>query len=259
PRLVLACRQPISPLVPYTTLFRSDCADHRELLLSRLQQGLPVGYFPETAYWVAFDNSVPTYLPVYMWSRWRDMAEIARLAEVNGHAGLDRHITFSSGWEWGYWQNDYVVLRMSWGLADDWRVHVREMFAPFGDTGRELADVVADTAEEQRRALVDGRLAAWLAGRDGIIDLGELAGIVSQPARLHFREIATISADERQAFVSNTIVPLEDHADRLAALRDRANGSMVPAAEPWRREIAEGLEITAARAGYMATLLRAVV
>ena len=36
-----------------------------EFLFDRLENGLPVAYFPESAYWVAFDNSVPTYLPMY--------------------------------------------------------------------------------------------------------------------------------------------------------------------------------------------------
>jgi hypothetical protein len=233
--------------------------DHRELMLERLAQGLPVGYFPETAYWVAFDNSVPTYLPLYIWSRWRDFSEIARIANESGHENLDRHITFSSGWEWGYWQNDYAVFRMGYELADDWRHHVRQMFEPFGDAGLELADIVGDTAEEQRSALMDQRLAAYLAGRDGIIDLGELVDIVSQPARVHFREIVEMSEIEREAFVSAVVVPLEAHAARLAELYGRAATLQTLEGEPWRREIAEGLEVTAARAAYMAALLRAVV
>jgi hypothetical protein len=234
-----------------------DFGDHRELLLSRLAQGLPVGYFPETAYWVAFDNSVPTYLPLYMWSRWRDVAEIARIADEAGHPSLDRHITFSSGWEWGYWQNDYAIFRMGYAVAEDWREHVREMFAPFGEAGGALAAIVGDAAEEQRHALMDQRLAAYMAGRDGIIDIGELAGIVSQPARVHFRDIPTMEAGEREAFVASTIVPLEAHAEALSELRRRAAELALPAGETWRREIEEGLDVTSARAAFMAALLRA--
>ena len=39
---------------------------HREFLVDRLRAEQPVVYFPESAYWVAFDNSVPTYLPLYI-------------------------------------------------------------------------------------------------------------------------------------------------------------------------------------------------
>ena len=53
-----------------------DFAEHREFLFERLENGLPVAYFPESAYWVAFDNLVPTYLPMYVRSRWLDMFEI---------------------------------------------------------------------------------------------------------------------------------------------------------------------------------------
>ena len=31
-------------------------------------------------------------------------------------------MTFSSGFEWGYWQNDYATTRMNYQLADDWNL-----------------------------------------------------------------------------------------------------------------------------------------
>ncbi len=64
-------------------------------------------YWPESSYWVSFDNSVPLLLLTYLDARWRDMNTMKRI-------GVDNHITFSSGWEWGYWLIDWSIARWSW-------------------------------------------------------------------------------------------------------------------------------------------------
>ncbi|MGD0282382.1 MAG: hypothetical protein ABSB95_08485 [Dissulfurispiraceae bacterium] len=64
-------------------------------------------YWPESAYWVAFDNSVPLLLLPYLDARWSDMKTIEKI-------GVDNHLTFSSGWEWGYWLMDWSIARWSW-------------------------------------------------------------------------------------------------------------------------------------------------
>ena len=95
--------------------------EHRAFLEEKLAAGEPVGYFPETAYWVAFDDSVPAYLPLYIRSRYQDLAAFPDLQD---------HVLFSTGWEWGYWQNDVAALRMSWAVPDAWEDTVAWMFAP---------------------------------------------------------------------------------------------------------------------------------
>jgi len=64
-------------------------------------------YWPESAYWVAFDNSVPLLLLPYLDARWSDMTAMERI-------GVANHLTFSSGWEWGYWLIDWSIARWSW-------------------------------------------------------------------------------------------------------------------------------------------------
>jgi hypothetical protein len=64
-------------------------------------------YWPESAYWVSFDNSVPLLLLMYLDSRLSDMETMKKI-------GVSNHLTFSSGWEWGYWLVDWSVARWSW-------------------------------------------------------------------------------------------------------------------------------------------------
>lgn len=64
-------------------------------------------YYPESAYWITFDNSIPMYLLPYLGARLDDIDTMAAM-------GVPGHITFSSGWEWGYWTIDWSIARWSW-------------------------------------------------------------------------------------------------------------------------------------------------
>jgi hypothetical protein len=209
--------------------------EHRAFLEEKLTAGEPVGYFPETAYWVAFDNSVPTYLPLYVRSRWEDLAAFPTLED---------HVLFSSGWEWGYWQNDWAALRMSWDTPADWRDVYAEMFAPVDPA---LADVAVALAEAEHTWILEGRLAAYLAGRDTFIDLGDQIGVLAQPDRPGFDEVRDMTPEASAALVAS-----------LSAMAD-AFGAIAPPSgdDPWSREVADGLEVTSLRARYIATLYAA--
>ncbi len=231
-----------------------DFSEHRAYLLERLDAGEPVGYHPETAYWVAFDNSVPTYLPLYIRSRWLDLDQIR--AATTG--ALDEQVLFSSGWEWGYWQNDYAALRMSYHLPTDWRDEVVEMMAPFGDAGSQMAAAIDDLAAAQHDALIEQRLAPYLAGRDFYIDVGDQVGIVSQPDRVLFEEVAAMSPTELDAFTSTVLDPLTTLRDRFGEIyavvdRIEAGGP----ARIWRDELRDGLAVDTARLRFVCALYQA--
>ena len=72
--------------------------EHRDYITQRMCAGQRVAYFPETAYWVAFDDSVPMYLPLYVYSRWTDLKYLADQAAQPGCVPLDEHLLFSTGW-----------------------------------------------------------------------------------------------------------------------------------------------------------------
>jgi hypothetical protein len=223
---------------------------HRELLLERIEQGQPVGYFPESAYWVAFDNSVPQYFPLYIRSRWLDM----RTAADETGTGIDDHVLFSSGWEWGYWQNDYATLRMNWSVPDDYETVVQDMFAVYDPT---LAEVVVATAELQRDALIEQRLAAWIVGVDNVMELGYGLDIVSQPERpqlKHFDQLDDAQRDE----IAQVVVDLRAYAAELAALQERMREGHYPD-EIFVREVVHGLEIDRLRALHAADVTQGVL
>jgi hypothetical protein len=80
---------------------------HMQQLLRKYMAERETWYYPESAYWITFDNSVPLFLPSYLSARLSDILYCDTL-NVKGH------ITFSSGWEWGYWLFDWSIANWSW-------------------------------------------------------------------------------------------------------------------------------------------------
>ncbi len=76
-------------------------------LMKKEQAQRETWYFPESAYWVTFDNSVPMFLLPYLSARLTDIKEVEK-------EGITGHLTFSSGWEWTYWLIDWSIARWSW-------------------------------------------------------------------------------------------------------------------------------------------------
>lgn len=208
-----------------------DFAEHRDFLRERLEAGLPVSYYPESAYWIAFDNAVPMYLPVYLRSRYLDLEGIRAMSVTP----LAEHLLFSSGWEWGYWQNDAVGLRLSYRLTPRLEDALDELF---GDA--RVTSLVTRLGDEQRRALILEALAPYLAGRDQVIDAADVLGHVAAPDRPDFHEV--------DAAFAPTLAQLATHAEAVEALAREAGA--LPTDDPFVREVVDGVELTAARARF---------
>jgi hypothetical protein len=198
--------------------------EHRAYLEGRLAEGKPVGYFPESAYWIAFDINVPVFLPLYVRSRHLDLARSAAVGQ------LDDHVLFSSGWEWGYWLTDASTLRMNYTRPAAWHEAVADLYGGWGATGTAAADLVRRLGEAQHRALIIERLAAYVAGRDQIIDAGDRLGIFSQPDRPEFSELLADTPAARAEFGVRVVDKLKVHADELTALAAEADA--LPSDDP---------------------------
>jgi hypothetical protein len=259
------------PIVPwvhtvmYYTLFEDaglaylheEFDEHRDFLFEKLAAGERVGYFPESAYWVAFDNSVPTYMPIYLRARWLDVQEIETRSMTAGHASLDEHAIFSSGWEWGYWQNDVASLRLGFENPDRYEEFAEWMFAPWGDDGAALASAINDLAAIQARHLVDGRLAPYIAGRDVAIDVGEGLGIVSQPTRPSMMAVREMDATAEAAFRTSVLDPLAMFAGENDGVLARIDA--IGSSDPWFVEVRDGVAVTGLRIRYIHALYSAAL
>lgn len=228
--------------------------EHRDYLLGRMALRKPAVYYPETAYWVAFDNSVPLFLPTYVRSRWLDLDGIARAARSQGGDPLHGHLVFSSGFEWGYWLNDVASMRAAWKLPPSYGALIADAF---GADLAPLVPLVEQMAAHEATALIDDRLAAYLAGRDALIDGGDVAGIHSQPDRITFAELRA-QPWRWPSFRSEILTPLTALATQLDAIHVQAVSLALPDSR-WTREILDGFDVTAARARFIVAAYEAVM
>ncbi len=235
----------------------TDFLLHREFLLNYLSSNRDVAYFPESAYWIAFDNSVPQYFPVYILSRWIDIYGLKTWAEMNGINKLKEHILFSSGWEWGYWQNDYTILRMNFRLPVTWHEVVEEMFEVFGEEGEKLSTAVIRTGEMQYDYLIRRGLAPYIAGEDFYIDIGRQIGIISQPDNISFEELLNMTPEERDDFNNNVINNLNHYSEELEELYKIVKD--INLHNRIYEEILDGIEIDKLRARFVLNLYSATI
>jgi len=144
------------------------------------QPPLPAAYHPEDAYWVAFDNSVPQWFPLYVR---KPLARLCNNLETMAGCKLDEQLLFSSGFEWGYWLHDVTALRGSYDLYDSYEAMIAEQ------ARRPARDVHRGRRRLQHDALIDLSLAPYLASRDVAIDSGRTLGVVSQPDRVTYDDL----------------------------------------------------------------------
>jgi hypothetical protein len=217
--------------------------EHRAYLQQRMCAGQRAGYMPETAYWVAFDNSVPQFYPLYVSSRFHDLDMLQR---PEGPCGtLDQHYLFSSGGEWGYWLNDVTALRASYELPATPLDAVAAELAP--DLGHAAAELIDRMMTLQHELVMIGRLTGYLVGRDSVIDIGKRVGIVSQPDRVTFEELV---AGGDRAEVEQRMIALRQYADELDVLVADLARLDLPHSR-WSAELRDGFAIDQLRARFV--------
>ncbi|MBA3464429.1 MAG: hypothetical protein H0T46_31045 [Deltaproteobacteria bacterium] len=217
--------------------------EHRDFLRAEMCAGRKGAYKPETAYWVAFDNSVPQFFPLYVQSRLHDLE---KLQEPEGPCGtLDQHLLFSSGWDWGYWLNDVASLRASYELPANLNEAFAYELAP--DLGPKAAAVVEAMSTLQHDRVMIDKLTGYIVGRDSVIDLGRNLDIISQPDRITFDQLA---AGMGRAEVEGMLPVLDSYADELEAL-ERELGTLSLPSSRWARELRDGFAINTIRARFV--------
>jgi hypothetical protein len=253
--LVKYCNENIIPLV-HTVMFynlfddaggaynHDDFSMHRDFLFEMLEKKRKAGYFPETAYWIAFDNSVPLYLPIYILSRWID------LKGIREKGNLYSHIIFSSGWEWGYWLNDYSSLRFSYSLPVTWTEPLNELFNP------SEREIIKRLTEMEYEYLIKKRLTPYLSGEDFYVYLGCTTKLFfSQPCRIPFKELILMGSEEKEKFLQDVLIPLENMENEMDSLLEIFKSSSYPISA----ELNDGVEITCLRIKFIKNLYMAVL
>jgi len=141
-------------------------------------------YWPESSYWIAYDSSVPLFLLTYLETRWRDMNCVEKI-------GLPGHLTFSSGWEWGYWLVDWSVARWSWRYAENGKIRQNGPLSTLSDIfpNPAIGKLWKDALALEKHYLKEKELIRYLAATTPFAEL-------PRPFRKSFQPAAEFSAAE---------------------------------------------------------------
>jgi hypothetical protein len=238
---------------------------HLHQMLVAQNQVRETWFYPESAYWVTFDNSIPLLLLPYLNARYKDIETCAAL-------GIPGHVTFSSGWEWGYWLVDWSIARWSWTyeMKVDGAPTIGPMAGPYQYLQAffpqaEASASIATIADMQQRWLIEGNLLRWLCPSNptdelpkpmnkqfqprGFVNLGDLG----KAARKTPKRLATLPLDSLEAYASQTLAQLV----LLQAGWPGASG-LVQKPGPLASELIDALHVTALRARHSAQLMGVV-
>jgi hypothetical protein len=214
-------------------------------------------YFPESAYWITFDNSLPLSLMTYLEARLDDIKTMEQL-------GASGHLTFSSGWEWGYWTIDWSIARWAWVHTFDGQ---RQANHPLQYLGSLLPDTAIiwylDNALNVEGAfLKDLELMRYMAANQPMDELPKRYRKPYQPSpRMSYKDLWR-KADKTQITQTykHGVEPLREYATLTRRWADSTAlmlaSPMVPEqVRPLFAEWVTGLQVNALRALHRAQTL----
>ncbi len=224
-----------------------------------------VWYWPESAYWVAFDNSVPLLLLPYLEARWSDMVTMERI-------GVDNHLTFSSGWEWGYWLVDWSIARWSWEYTGKGASRESDPLGILRDIfpAPDIQQLWEEALQLQDHYLKRLGLISLLAALDPSAELPWPFDKPFQPRPpFTYRWLLREASDNETArILAGPVESLDEYARKMdlvtekldirtASLIKRSGSS--PELEVIALELTRALAVTALRARHRALVLKALI
>lgn len=217
-------------------------------------------YFPEHSWWLTFDLPVPLYLPITMEARSYDIQRLRPFAlSATRDRGLIAHQGFSSGQEWGYWQQDWCSARM----AFDTRLTFEDCFTDFAEHSSSPKEVLAalrEVTQLQVDTLLgdDPEFVRYLVGSDDQTEAGEAAGIRFHPLPPTPQQIQLWAEEEVTRWEQVSKPKLERWISVFgghAALLEKKLK-----ANDWvGQEIADGIAITSRRADHTRAIMESAL
>jgi len=145
----------------------------------------PLVYFPESAWWLGFDNNCPVVLPVTGYTRAYDIDTLLTDYQIDGH------VTFTSGREWTYWMYDHFLTQKTWNGELSWNDYLIWISPLYGENGEAVKDVLLAWTDLQMQhfLLEDPLIYFYVAGELRQDEVGEMAGILARRPKLSFQKV----------------------------------------------------------------------
>ncbi len=202
-----------------------DFHHQKDFLGQAAQQRRATIYFPETAWWLGFDNNLPLILPLTGRSREHDLARVlpgfaVPAADSSPAWQVSGHVTFTTGREWTYWQYDHFLTRATWDPEVTWDAYLDWVAAVYGKAGPAVAAALKSWSDIQARYFYDVNpsLFFYLAGELPQDEVGAAAGVLARPPKVPFRTVLDMDDDALAAWKASDL-------DRLAAMRSELDAA----------------------------------
>lgn len=206
-----------------------DCENfrHQKEFLEREEGERAIVYYPESAWWLGFDNNMPLALPITLWTRSYDINQ-----ELEGH-DVEGHVTFTSGREWAYWQYDHFLTQSTWETGLDWHEYLDWIEPMYGENGEAAVLAVESFAEQQVRDFFETNplIYFYLAGELRQDELGAQAGILARRPKIPYRDVVRYDDETYEAWLENDYQMLENMLTVYSSYTDRLPAPNVPDAD----------------------------
>ncbi len=204
-----------------------DCEDfsHQLTALEKSHGVRETIFFPETAWWLGFDNNLPLLLPLTAWSREQDLVRVHRDFQADGH------VTFTTGREWSYWQYDHYLTRATWDQSLSWDSYLYSIGPVYGSAGGDVLALLGAWTELQKKHFYEENptIYFYLAGELPQDEAGAKAGVLARRPKIPFNEVYGYDDEAFATWQSRDLDMLErvraDYQALLDALPETTEGT----------------------------------
>jgi hypothetical protein len=223
-------------------------------------------YWPESSYWVGFDTPVPLLLLPYLDARHQDI-------ETMAGRGVNGHLTFTSGWEWGYWLIDWSIARWSWEYRDAQSIRESDPLEPLNELlpDTRLRLLWKEALRLQNLYFKKLDLMRFMAAATPFSEMPHPLDKPFQPSpEFHYSQLFNSATTmEAGLLLNRPIKDLEGYARsmdilvrRMKTISERGKQRRGNQSDFLRRKLSReltcALEVSALRAGHRALTLRAL-
>jgi hypothetical protein len=211
-------------------------------------------FFPESAWWLGFDNNLPLLLPITGWSRAYDVSKLLSAFPVSGH------VTFTTGKEWTYWQYDHHAMALGWEGTLSWDDYLSRISPLYGDAAPLAAAALSSWTTLQVKHFYQENpdIFFYLAGELPQDELGERAGILARRPKPSFQSIFSLDDTAFSQWQQRDLSMLSSMEAEYQAILNTLPPTPADASAPLYAELRATMDLFVLRISHTRTLYEGV-
>jgi len=234
-------------------VYENENLKHMYDLILKEKDHREIWYYPESAYWITFDNSIPMLLLPYLNARLDDIL-------VMDSIDVEGHLTFSSGWEWGYWLIDWSIARWSWEHQYNGEIHQAKSSEFVQDVSAKKAFIkyFKEALALQQQYIKDSLLIEYLTAMNPNDEAPWIGNMQLHPRpKWQYKHLMNKVDEAVLKKVEQKIKLLQDFSDGYFKIKEKYFNSFSELSNI-EQELVNGLDVTALRSQHRVHTLSAI-